>query len=186
ICDRDQRVGFERARDGCDLQGIERGRAGVPPAQGRAGDAADLSSDRVASKSTYLRGRPGALGAEAAGSPARGGGDRLLGGAGDGGATDGALGDVSHGGSTGASRGQRGLPGRTPGPEGIEVDGSETADTPPGGRDRDVVTIRKIESCPPRGYVDGPQTWATRRATPPSVGGRTQTTPARPSTTCCR
>ena len=25
----------------------------------------------------------------------------------------------------------------------------------------DVVTIRKIESCPPRGYVDGPQTWAS-------------------------
>ena len=21
------------------------------------------------------------------------------------------------------------------------------------------MTIRKIESCPPRGYVDGPQTW---------------------------
>ena len=23
------------------------------------------------------------------------------------------------------------------------------------------MTIRKIESCPPRGYVDGPQTWAS-------------------------
>src|SRR5208337_824968 len=160
ICDRDQRVGFERARDGCDLQGIERGRAGVPPAQGRAGDAADLSSDRVASKGTYLRGRPGALGAEAAGSPARGGGDRLLGGAGDGGVGDGTLGDVSHGGSTGASRGQRGLPGRAPDPQGIEVDTSEAADAPRGGRNPDVVTIRKFESCPPRGYVDGPQTWA--------------------------
>ena len=43
------------------IQGLERGRAGVPPAQGRAGDAADLSSDRVASKSTYLRGRSGTL-----------------------------------------------------------------------------------------------------------------------------
>ena len=49
-----------------------------------------------------------------------------------------------------------------PGPEGIEVDRSEAADTPRGGRNRDVVTIRKIESCPPRGYVDGPQTWASR------------------------
>jgi hypothetical protein len=36
-----------------------------------------------------------------------------------------------------------------------------TADTRRGGRNRDVVTIRKIESCPPRGYVDGPQTWAS-------------------------
>ena len=77
--------------------------------------------------------------------------------------TDGTLGNVSHGRSTGASRGQRGLPGRAPGPEGIEVDGSETAVTPRGGRNRDVVTIRKIESCPPRGYVDGPQTWARFR-----------------------
>ena len=101
------------------------------------------------------------LGAAAPGSPARGGGDRLLGGAGDGGAGDGTLGDVSHGRSTGASRGQRRLPGRAPGPEGIEADGSEAADTPRGGRNRDVVTIRKIESCPPRGYVDGPQTWAS-------------------------
>ena len=47
-----------------------------------------------------------------------------------------------------------------PGPEGIEVDGFEAADTPRGGGNRDVVTIRKIESYPPRGYVDGPQTWA--------------------------
>ena len=46
-----------------------------------------------------------------------------------------------------------------PGPEGIEVDGFEAAYTPRGGGNRDVVTIRKIESCPPRGYVDGPQTW---------------------------
>ena len=48
-----------------------------------------------------------------------------------------------------------------PGPEGIEADGSEAADTPRGGGNRDVVTIWKIESCPPRGYVDGPQTWAS-------------------------
>src|SRR5208282_3289356 len=47
------------------------------------------------------------------------------------------------------------------GPEGIEVDGFEAAYTPRGGGNRDVVTIRKIESCPPRGYVDGPQTWAS-------------------------
>src|SRR5208337_3307717 len=158
MCDCDQRVGPERARGGGDLQGLERRRKGVPSAQGRVGDAADLSSDRVASKSTYLCGRPGVVGAEAAGSPARGSGDRLLGGAGDGGATDSTLGDVSHGGSTGASRGQRGLPGRAPGPEGIEADGSEAADTPRGGRNRDVVTIRKIESCPPRGGL--------RRGTP--------------------
>ena len=105
-----------------------------------------------------------ALLVQAAGSPARGGGDRLLGGAGDGGATDSTLGDVSHGGSTGASRGQRGLPGRAPGPEGIEADGFEAAYTPRGGGNRDVVTIRKIESCPPRGYVDAPQTWAIIRA----------------------
>ena len=38
------------------------------------------------------------------------------------------------------------------------------------------MTIRKIESCPPRGYVDGPQTWASsrralsREARPPWVG----------------
>src|SRR5271166_2023781 len=102
--------GFERARGGGDLQGLERRRKGVPSAQGRVGDAADLSSDRGASECTYLCGCPGAFGAAAAGSPARGGGDRLLGGAGDGGATDGTLGDVPHGRSTGASRGQRGLP----------------------------------------------------------------------------
>ncbi len=28
------------------------------------------------------------------------------------------------------------------------------------------MTIRKIESCPPRSYVVGPQTWASHRATP--------------------
>src|SRR5208337_2307085 len=161
MCDCDQRVGPERARGGGDLQGLERRRKGVPSAQGRAGDAADLSSDRGASESTYLCGRPGAFGAAAPGSPARGGGDRLLDGAGDGGATDGTLGDVSHGRSTRAARGQRRLPGRAPGPEGIEVDGSEAADTPRGGGNRDVVTIRKIGSCPSRGYVDGPQTWAS-------------------------
>ena len=54
-----------------------------------------------------------------------------------------------------------GCPDARPGPEGIEVDGFEAADTPRGGGNRDVVTIRKIESCPPRGYVDGPQTWAS-------------------------
>ena len=54
-----------------------------------------------------------------------------------------------------------GCPDAAPGPEGIEADGSEAADTPRGGGNRDVVTIRKIESCPPRGYVDGPQTWAS-------------------------
>ena len=31
------------------------------------------------------------------------------------------------------------------------------------------MTIRKIESCPPRGYVDGPQTWARLRH-PPRAG----------------
>src|SRR5208283_2856639 len=88
---------------------------------------------------------------------------RLLGGAGDGGAPDGTLGDVSHGQSTRAARGQRRLPGRAPGPEGPEADRIEAADTPRGGRDRDVVTIRKFESCLPRGYVEGPQTWASLR-----------------------
>src|SRR5271157_6648142 len=71
------------------------------------------------------------------------------------------LGDVSHGRSTRAARGQRRLPGRTPGPEGTQADRTEAADTPRGGGNRDVVTIRKIGSCPPRGYVDGPQTWAS-------------------------
>ena len=84
------------------------------------------------------------------------------------GAPDGTLGDVSQGRSTGTSRGQWRLPGRAPGPEGIEVDGFEAAYTPRGGGNRDVVTIRKIESCPPRGYVDGPQTWASAgSASPP-------------------
>src|SRR5208337_5219427 len=164
----DQRVGFERARGGGDLQGLERRRKGVPSAQGHVGDAADLSSDRCASEGTYLCGRPGALGAAAPGSPARGGGDQLLGGAGDGGATDGALGEVSHGRSTRAARGQRRLPGRAPGPEGPEADRIEAADTPRGGRDRDVVTIRKFESCLPRGYVEGPQTWASLESKPSS------------------
>ena len=62
---------------------------------------------------------------------------------------------------------RRGVSGGCPdahtGPEGIEVDGFEAAYTPRGGGNRDVVTIRKIESCPPRGYVDGPQTWASGR-----------------------
>ena len=65
---------------------------------------------------------------------------------------------------------RRGVSGGCPdarGPEGIEVDGFEAAYTPRGGGNRDVVTIRKIESCPPRGYVDGPQTWASGF----SVGG---------------
>ena len=66
-------------------------------------------------------------------------------------------GDVSHGRSTRAARGQRRLPGRAPGPEGPEADRIEAANTPRGGRDRDVVTIRKFESCLPRGYVEGPQ-----------------------------
>ena len=61
-----------------------------------------------------------------------------------------------------ASRGvSGGCPDCAPGSEGIEVDGSEAADTPRGGRNRDVVTIRKFESCPPRGYVEPPQTWAS-------------------------
>ena len=47
ICDRDQRVGFERTRGGGDLQGLERRRKGVSSAQGRVGDAADLSSDKA-------------------------------------------------------------------------------------------------------------------------------------------
>ena len=55
--------------------------------------------------------------------------------------TDGTLGDVSYGRSTRAARGQRRLPGRAPGPEGIEVDGSEAADTPRGGGNRDVVEL---------------------------------------------
>src|SRR5208337_4687675 len=62
------------------------------------------------------------------------------------------------------ARGQRRLPGRAPGPEGPEADRIEAADTPRGGRDRDVVTIRKSESCLPRGYVEGPQTWASMAA----------------------
>ena len=37
-------IGFERARGGGDLQGTERCREGVSATQGRAGDAADLSS----------------------------------------------------------------------------------------------------------------------------------------------
>ena len=81
---------------------------------------------------------------------------------------DDTLGDVSHGRSTRTSRGQWRLPGRAPGPEGIEVDGFEAAYTPRGGGNRDVVTIRKIESCPPRGYVDGPQTWASTPTSPPN------------------
>ncbi len=47
-----------------------------------------------------------------------------------------------------------------PGSEGPEADRIEAADTPRGGRDRDVVTIRKFESCLPRGYVEAPQTCA--------------------------
>ena len=42
----------------------------------------------------------------------------------------------------------------------LKLTGSEAADTPRGGRNRDVVTIRKFDSCPPRTYVEGPQTWA--------------------------
>ena len=61
-----------------------------------------------------------------------------------------------------------------PGPEGIEVDGFEAAYTPRGGGNRDVVTIRKIESCPPRGYVDGPQTWASLRQAGRGSTGRQQ------------
>ena len=69
-------------------------------------------------------------------------------------------------------RGSAGAARTCPGPEGIEVDGSETAVTPRGGRNRDVVTIRKIESCPPRGYVDGPQTWASEPGSGSSPGPR--------------
>ena len=57
------------------------------------------------------------------------------------------------------------MPGRAPGPEGIKADLIEAADTPRRGSDCDVVTIRKFEPCPQRGYVEEPQTWARKSAT---------------------
>ena len=96
----------------------------------------------------------GTAGPVAPRSPARGGGDRLLGGASNGGAEHGTLGDVAVGGSGGASRGQRGLPGCASGLEGPEPGRTEAAAAPRGVRDHDVVTIRKFDPYPPRGYVD--------------------------------
>src|SRR5271166_6158225 len=50
--------------------------------------------------------------------------------------------------------------------------------TPPrGGKNRDVVTIRKIESCPPRGYVDGPQTWGRTSARAETTDARAEPLP---------
>jgi hypothetical protein len=70
------------------------------------------------------------------------------------------LGDVAGGGSGGASRGQRGLPGCASGPEGSEAGRVEAANAPQGRRNRAVVTIRKFDPYLPRTYVDVPQTWA--------------------------
>ena len=47
-----------------------------------------------------------------------------------------------------------GCPDRAPGPESPQVDGTEAAAIPQREGDQDVVTIRRIESYRPRGYVD--------------------------------
>ena len=77
-----------------DLSDLERR---IPPAQGRVGDAADLSSDRAAGEGPYLRGRAGVAGAAASESSTRGRGHRLLRGARHGGVGDGASGDLPAG-----------------------------------------------------------------------------------------
>src|SRR5512135_1925557 len=152
------------ARCGGDLQRSQRGRAGVPPAQGRAVDAADLPSGRASGEGPHLRGRVGAAGAAAAGASTPGGRGRHLGGAGDGGAGDSAPGDAPHEGSGGASRCERGQPGRASRLEGTESDRTQAAGAAGGRRDGDVVTIRKFAPCPPRTYVGPPQTWGSARS----------------------
>src|SRR5206468_935936 len=72
--------------------------------------------------------------------------------------------ELAPGGSGGAPGCERRMPRRPSGAEGAEADRTEAATASHGRRNRDVVTIRKFDPYPPRGYVDGPQTWASGSA----------------------